>query len=211
MSPMKPATFLVLALALPASGWAFRAAPRPPKLQARTRQPLLTHAAPGSVAPPRLLARHARHPPPRAAAAPAQWDGAFRRRRLLTFVFTVVAYAAFYLTRNSLYYTAPAMVAAPEVHLPAPPRTFPRRAADPVRAVCVCVPQLGLDITSIGLITSIFPLFYGCSKFVSGVVGDVLSPRAMLSCGLALTATVNLRTTHSALCPRRAPPLGALC
>ena len=46
---------------------------------------------------------------------------------------------------------------------------------------------LNLDIASIGIITSIFPLFYGCSKFVSGVVGDVLSARAMLACGLGLT------------------------
>ena len=74
-----------------------------------------------------------------------------------------MGYSCFYLTRNSLYYTAPAMVAAPE---------------------------LNLDITSIGIITSIFPLFYGCSKFVSGVVGDVLSARAMLACGLGLTALV---------------------
>ena len=42
----------------------------------------------------------------------------------------------------------------------------------------VAAPELNLDITSIGIITSIFPLFYGCSKFVSGVVGDVLSARA---------------------------------
>ena len=51
----------------------------------------------------------------------------------------------------------------------------------------VAAPELNLDITSIGIITSIFPLFYGCSKFVSGVVGDVLSARAMLACGLGLT------------------------
>ena len=67
--------------------------------------------------------------------------------------------------RNSVYYTAPAMVASPE---------------------------LGVDITSIGVISSVFPLTYGCSKFVSGVVGDVLSPRTMLATGLALTACVNM-------------------
>ena len=90
------------------------------------------------------------------ATAPvaAPWTPAFKRRRRVIFIATVVAYASFYLTRNSLYYTAPAMVASEE--LPA------------------------IDITSIGVITSVFPLFYGFSKFVSGVVGDVLSPRAML-------------------------------
>ena len=49
----------------------------------------------------------------------------------------------------------------------------------------VASPALGLDITSIGVITSIFPLCYGCSKFVSGVVGDVLSPSIMLGGGLS--------------------------
>ena len=106
--------------------------------------------------------------PPKAAAAdgpPKAWDGAFRRRRLAIFACTVVAYSAYYLVRNSIYYTAPAMVAAPD---------------------------LAIDITSIGVISSVFPLTYGCSKFVSGVVGDVLSPRIMLATGLALTASVNI-------------------
>ena len=50
----------------------------------------------------------------------------------------------------------------------------------------VAADDLAIDITSIGVITSVFPLCYGCSKFVSGVIGDVLSPRAMLSSGVAL-------------------------
>lgn len=95
----------------------------------------------------------------------AAWDDNFRRRRFFVFAFTVVAYSAYYLVRNSIYYTAPAMVAAPD---------------------------LAVDITSIGVISSVFPLTYGCSKFVSGVVGDVLSPRVMLASGLALTACVNI-------------------
>lgn len=74
-----------------------------------------------------------------------------------------MGYSCYYLTRNSLTFTAPAMVASP---------------------------SLGLDITSIGVITSIFPLCYGCSKFVSGVVGDVLSPSVMLGGGLIATGMV---------------------
>ena len=88
-----------------------------------------------------------------AKAPPRAWDAGFKRRRLAIFTFTVLAYSSYYLVRNSIYYTAPAMVAAPD---------------------------LNIDITSIGVISSVFPLTYGCSKFVSGVVGDVLSPRAML-------------------------------
>lgn len=75
----------------------------------------------------------------------------------------LLGYSCYYLTRNSLTFTAPAMVATP---------------------------NLGLDITSIGVITSIFPICYGCSKFVSGVVGDMLSPAIMLGGGLMATGVV---------------------
>ena len=75
----------------------------------------------------------------------------------------LVGYACYYLTRNSLTFTAPAMVATA---------------------------SLNLDITSIGVITSIFPICYGCSKFVSGVIGDMLSPSLMLGGGLVATGLV---------------------
>mmetsp|Transcript_10895 Transcript_10895/g.49116 ORF Transcript_10895/g.49116 Transcript_10895/m.49116 type:complete len:155 (+) Transcript_10895:763-1227(+) len=65
----------------------------------------------------------------------------------------------------------------------------------------VASPALGLDITSIGVITSIFPLCYGCSKFVSGVVGDVLSPSIMLGGGLIATGIVNIAFGASATLP----------
>ena len=48
-------------------------------------------------------------------------------------------YSSYYLTRNSLTYTAPAMVADA---------------------------ALGMDITMIGAMTSIFPIAYGMSKYV---------------------------------------------
>ena len=86
----------------------------------------------------------------------------------------LIGYACYYLTRNSLTFTAPAMVATP---------------------------ALGLDITSIGVITSIFPICYGCSKFVSGVVGDVLSPSVMLGGGLVATGLVNLAFGASSTLP----------
>jgi OPA family sugar phosphate sensor protein UhpC-like MFS transporter len=86
------------------------------------------------------------------------------RHRIGVFLSILLGYACYYLTRNSLTFTAPVMVATP---------------------------SLGLTITDIGVITSIFPLCYGCSKFVSGVVGDVLSPGVMLGSGLFLTGLVN--------------------
>jgi MFS transporter, OPA family, sugar phosphate sensor protein UhpC len=92
-------------------------------------------------------------------------DTRFVRARIPIFLSILFGYACYYLTRNSLTFTAPAMVASP---------------------------ALNLDITSIGVITSIFPLCYGCSKFVSGVVGDILSPSLMLGGGLIATGLVNI-------------------
>ena len=147
-----------------ASGLCFAPPPRLRHPAMRSRATRVRARCPRGV---RMAADDAPKPPAPATTAPASaaplaaWTPAFKRRRLSIFCFTVMAYAAFYITRNSLVYTAPAMVADA---------------------------ALGIDITSIGVITSVFPLFYGCSKFVSGVVGDVLSPRAMLAFGLALTA-----------------------
>lgn len=74
-------------------------------------------------------------------------------------------YSCYYLTRNSLTFAAPVMVATP---------------------------GLGLDMTSIGVVTSIFPVAYGMSKFISGVVSTKVSARVMLGGGLLVTALVNL-------------------
>ena len=74
-------------------------------------------------------------------------------------------YACYYLTRNSLTYTAPVMTADP---------------------------ALKMDITQVGTMTSIFPIAYGFSKFLSGVLGARTSPRVMLAGGLMATAIVNI-------------------
>ena len=77
----------------------------------------------------------------------------------------VCRYACYYLTRNSLTYTAPVMTADP---------------------------ALKMDITQVGTMTSIFPIAYGFSKFLSGVLGARTSPRVMLAGGLMATAVVNI-------------------
>lgn len=102
------------------------------------------------------------------------YDSLFLRTRLSVFFSILFGYSCYYLTRNSLTFTAPAMVASPSLHL---------------------------DITSIGVITSIFPLCYGCSKFVSGVVGDMLSPSLMLGGGLIATGLVNIAFGASSTLP----------
>eukprot|EP00958_Prasinococcus_capsulatus_P006694 scaffold625_cov420-Prasinococcus_capsulatus_cf.AAC.47 len=45
-------------------------------------------------------------------------------------------------------------------------------------------------MTTIGVITSIFPIFYGFSKFVSGVVSTKVSAQFMLGGGLMLTGII---------------------
>ena len=53
-------------------------------------------------------------------------------------------------------------------------------------------PALKMDITQVGTMTSIFPIAYGFSKFLSGVLGARTSPRVMLAGGLMATAIVNI-------------------
>ncbi|MEW5313928.1 MAG: hypothetical protein WDW38_005459 [Sanguina aurantia] len=93
------------------------------------------------------------------------YSAAFIRQRLLVFFGIVIGYSCYYLTRNSLTYTAPMMVADA---------------------------ALGMDITMIGAMTSIFPIAYGMSKFISGVVGAKFSPTVLLAGGLMCTAAVNI-------------------
>ena len=105
---------------------------------------------------------------PRQAAGddrPLDYPRDFVLRRLLVFFCIVLGYSCYYLTRNSLTYTAPVMVADP---------------------------KLGMDITQIGAMTSIFPIAYGMSKFVSGVLGARFSPSALLAGGLMATALINI-------------------
>lgn len=72
-------------------------------------------------------------------------------------------YASFYLTRNSLAFTAPTMLEDK---------------------------ALGLDMTAVGGLTSILPVAYGFSKFLSGVLGARTSPRILLA---GLSAPRSLR------------------
>ncbi|GBF97373.1 hypothetical protein Rsub_11020 [Raphidocelis subcapitata] len=65
----------------------------------------------------------------------------------------------------------------------------PRTGSAPVM---VADPKLGMDITQIGAMTSIFPIAYGMSKFVSGVLGARFSPSVLLAGGLMATALVNI-------------------
>lgn len=79
--------------------------------------------------------------------------------RLLNLVLAC-RYASFYITRNCLNFVNPVMLQDP---------------------------SLGLNLTIIGGITSLLPVAYAFSKGISGFLGSTMSPRLLLSCGLAST------------------------
>lgn len=77
----------------------------------------------------------------------------------------VCRYASFYVTRNCLNFVNPIMLKDP---------------------------ALGLNLTMIGGITSLLPIAYAFSKGISGFLGSTMSPRLLLSLGLASTGVACL-------------------
>lgn len=100
-----------------------------------------------------------------AATAAYNYSKDFIVRRFIVFAGIVIGYSCYYLTRNSLTFAAPVMVADP---------------------------ALNMDITQVGAMTSVFPIFYGFSKFASGVLGARTAAHTLLACGLMATAFVNI-------------------
>ena len=136
-------------------------------LAARATDAARANAGPvrAAVAPPTKSGPPQRYPGVATMQDLPAYPRDFTTRRALTFAGLVLGYACYYLTRNSLTYTAPVMVADA---------------------------SLGMDITRVGALTSLFPIAYGFSKFVSGVLGARTSPTIMLAGGLMATAAVNV-------------------
>jgi len=86
-----------------------------------------------------------------------------RRWRLWVFGWLFAGYLVYYLTRGSFTFVAP----------------FIRE-------------ELGWSLQQVGRITSLFPILYGCSKFASGVLVDLLGSRAVLGGGLAVSGICNV-------------------
>lgn len=105
---------------------------------------------------------------PLALAAPVaavkQGPDEFQRARSTTFAGMVLGYAVYYFTRLSFTYVSLAM----------------RQ-------------DLGLSMVQLGAISSMFPLAYMNSKFLSGVLSDLLgSPVLIFSLGLVMTGVLNI-------------------
>ncbi|CAN8077126.1 unnamed protein product [Agarophyton chilense] len=98
-----------------------------------------------------------------ASEADAALEKKYMQWRVRIFYSIFTGYASFYLTRNSFTYVAPVM----------------RQA-------------LGFSLEQLGIIMSVFPLAYGFSKLVAGILSDRFSTRLFMSLGLALTGVINI-------------------
>lgn len=97
-----------------------------------------------------------------ALPAPAVPSRAFTYVRLAIFVSMSLTYAAYVFLRSTFTYVAPAMAAS-----------------------------LSLSLTAIGKISSAFPLAYGSSRLITGVLVDRFAPHRALCLGLFLAASTN--------------------
>lgn len=100
-------------------------------------------------------------------------DERFQRTRIVTFTGMVLGYAVYYFTRLSFTYVGLAMRS-----------------------------DLGLSMVQLGTISSLFPLAYMNSKFLSGVLSDLLgSPVLIFSLGLMCTGVLNIAFSTASTVP----------
>lgn len=74
-----------------------------------------------------------------------------------------MGYACYYFTRNSFTYAAPGLRSS-----------------------------LGFSLEQLGVITSLFPLAYGFSKLLAGILADKFSSRFFMAAGLFVTGIINI-------------------
>ncbi|MBA3722354.1 MAG: MFS transporter family glucose-6-phosphate receptor UhpC [Parachlamydiaceae bacterium] len=74
-----------------------------------------------------------------------------------------IGYAFYYFTRKSFTFAMPGLIQ-----------------------------DLGFDKSQLGILGSVLSVSYGCSKFVSGMMGDRTNPRYMMPIGLMLTGVCNI-------------------
>eukprot|EP00927_Polykrikos_kofoidii_P046763 TRINITY_DN40903_c0_g1_i1.p1 TRINITY_DN40903_c0_g1~~TRINITY_DN40903_c0_g1_i1.p1 ORF type:complete len:513 (-),score=58.13 TRINITY_DN40903_c0_g1_i1:135-1673(-) len=111
----------------------------------------------------RIIHRRAAYP-----GTSAEVEATSRRRfqwsKWLTFWSCFFGYSVAYFTRQSLSYTAPALKKAMGWN----------------------------DLSQLGQLSSLFPLAYGSSRFIGGVLGDRMSPKKVFALGLAVCGMLNV-------------------
>jgi MFS transporter, OPA family, sugar phosphate sensor protein UhpC len=83
--------------------------------------------------------------------------------RLRVFYSMYVGYVFYYFTRKSFTFAMPSMMQ-----------------------------ELGLQISDLGILSSILSITYGMSKFLSGILSDRANPRYFMAFGLILTGAFNI-------------------
>lgn len=102
-------------------------------------------------------------PTPEVKGVDQALDRKYAAWRIRIFTSIFTGYASFYFTRNSFTYVAPVMREA-----------------------------LGFSLEQLGIIVSVFPLAYGFSKLLAGILSDRFSTRIFMSVGLAITGVINI-------------------
>jgi len=87
----------------------------------------------------------------------------YRYWRFRTFYAMYIGYAFYYFTRKSFTFAIPALKE-----------------------------HFHMDMSQLGMLSSILSITYGVSKFVSGIIGDKSNPRYFMSIGLILTGVFNI-------------------
>ena len=90
-------------------------------------------------------------------------DKEYRYWRIHVMVCIWFGYAMFYLTRNSYKSIMPLMLE-----------------------------DLGLQLTDVGILSTIFYIVYGSSRFIGGIISDKSNPRFFMGIGLLITGIINI-------------------
>ena len=97
------------------------------------------------------------------AKSPEQVDKDYKYWRLHVMASIWVGYAIFYFTRNSYKSIMPKMLE-----------------------------DLGLQLSDVGMLSTIFYIVYGCSRFIGGIMSDKSNPRCFMGIGLIITGIINI-------------------
>ncbi|MCL5260569.1 MAG: MFS transporter family glucose-6-phosphate receptor UhpC [Gammaproteobacteria bacterium] len=93
----------------------------------------------------------------------AEIDSTYKYWRIRIFYSMYIGYAMFYLTRKNFDFIMPSLIS-----------------------------DLHLTKSDLGLISTIFYIMYGVSKFVSGILSDKSNPRYFMAIGLIATGVCNI-------------------
>ncbi len=91
-----------------------------------------------------------------------QIDASYKYWRIQLMCTMYIGYAAFYFTRKANF-IMPAMLS-----------------------------DLGLTMSDVGILGTLFYITYGCSKFISGMISDRSNPRYFMGLGLIMTGVLNI-------------------